>query len=632
MSQESTPDSQFSLLKSRRFAPFFSTQFLGAFNDNLFKNALIVLLTFQAASWTVLVPEVLSNLAAGIFILPFFLFSATAGQLADKYDKAKLARLVKVLEIVIMGVAALGFSSHSLPVLFVALFLLGLHSTLFGPVKYAILPQHLREDELVGGNALVEAGTFVAILIGTLAGGLLAGAGGDPVWVAYAGLLVAVAGYLTSRGIPAAPAPVPELIVSLNPLSETWRNIGFARQNRTVFLSILGISWFWLYGALFLAQFPAYAKNVLGGGESSVTLLLAIFTIGIGFGSLLCERLSGKRVEIGLVPFGSIGLTLFGLDLAFASPAQLAAGAPLAVPALLGLFSTWHVLFDLFALGVFGGFFIVPLYALIQLRSAPEQRARIIAGNNILNALFMVVGALAAAGLLGSGVSIPLLFGIAAACNAGVAIYIYGLVPEFLLRFVAWLLIHSIYRLEQKGLENIPDEGPAVVVCNHVSFVDPLVITAASRRPIRFVMDHRIFRAPVISFVFRHMRAIPIAPAKEDPAMMEAAFAEVARALAAGEIVGIFPEGRITDNGEFYPFRSGIQRIVGETPVPVIPLALRGLWGSFFSRKDGPAMRKPLRRGLFSKIGLVVGAPVAPEAATPEYLQSLVAELRGDWK
>jgi 1-acyl-sn-glycerol-3-phosphate acyltransferase len=632
MSQESTPDSQFSLLKSRRFAPFFSTQFLGAFNDNLFKNALIVLLTFQAASWTVLVPEVLSNLAAGIFILPFFLFSATAGQLADKYDKAKLARLVKVLEIVIMGVAALGFSSHSLPVLFVALFLLGLHSTLFGPVKYAILPQHLREDELVGGNALVEAGTFVAILIGTLAGGLLAGAGGDPVWVAYAGLLVAVAGYLTSRGIPVAPAPVPELIVSLNPLSETWRNIGFARQNRTVFLSILGISWFWLYGALFLAQFPAYAKNVLGGGESSVTLLLAIFTIGIGFGSLLCERLSGKRVEIGLVPFGSIGLTLFGLDLAFASPAQLAAGAPLAVPALLGLFSTWHVLFDLFALGVFGGFFIVPLYALIQLRSAPEQRARIIAGNNILNALFMVVGALAAAGLLGSGVSIPLLFGIAAACNAGVAIYIYGLVPEFLLRFVAWLLIHSIYRLEQKGLENIPDEGPAVVVCNHVSFVDPLVITAASRRPIRFVMDHRIFRAPVISFVFRHMRAIPIAPAKEDPAMMEAAFAEVARALAAGEIVGIFPEGRITDNGEFYPFRSGIQRIVGETPVPVIPLALRGLWGSFFSRKDGPAMRKPLRRGLFSKIGLVVGAPVAPEAATPEYLQSLVAELRGDWK
>ena len=482
-SNQPSQHSQFSLLKSRRFAPFFGTQFLGAFNDNLFKNALIVLLTFQAASWTALAPEVLSNLAAGIFILPFFLFSATAGQLADKYDKAKLARLVKVLEVAIMGVAALGFSMHSLPVLFAALFLLGLHSTLFGPVKYAILPQHLREDELVGGNALVEAGTFVAILIGTLAGGLLAGAGGDPVWVAYAGLIVAVAGYLASRGIPAAPAPAPDLVVSLNPLSETWRNIGFARRDRTVFLSILGISWFWLYGALFLAQFPSYAKNVLGGGESAVTLLLATFTIGIGLGSLLCERLSSKHVEIGLVPFGSIGLTLFGLDLAFASPSVLPGGGPLSVPALLTLFSTWHVLFDLFALGLFGGFFIVPLYALIQLRSSPEHRARIIAANNILNALFMVVGALAAAGLLGSGVSIPALFGIAALCNAGVAIYIYGLVPEFLLRFVAWLLIHSIYRLEQKGLENIPEEGAAVIVCNHVSFVDPLVITAASRRP-----------------------------------------------------------------------------------------------------------------------------------------------------
>lgn len=624
--------SQFTLLNTRRFAPFFATQFLGAFNDNLFKNALIVLLTFQAVNWTTLAPEVLTNLAAGIFILPFFLFSATAGQLADKYDKAKLARLVKLLEIVIMGVALFGFSTHSLAVLLSALFLLGLHSSLFGPVKYAILPQHLRENELVGGNALVEAGTFVAILIGTLAGGLLAGVAGHPGWVAIAGLVIAVLGYLCSRGIPAAPAPVPELVVSLNPFSETWRNIGFASQNRTVFLSILGISWFWLYGALFLAQFPAYAKNVLGGSETSVTLLLAIFTIGIGLGSLLCERLSAGHVEIGLVPFGSIGLTLFGIDLAFASPALLPIGAPLSLADLLALHHTWRVLFDLFALGLFGGFFIVPLYALIQLRSAPEQRARIIAANNILNALFMVCGALAAAGLLGDGLSIPALFGVAALCNAVVAIYIYSLVPEFMLRFIAWLLVHSVYRLQQRGLQNIPEEGAAVLVCNHVSFVDPIVIAAASRRPIRFVMDYRIYRMPVISLIFRHMRAIPIAPARDDAVMMEAAFEEVASALAAGELVAIFPEGRITDSGELYPFRPGVQRIVGRTPVPVIPMALQGLWGSFFSRKDGPAMSKPLRRGLFSKIALVVGTAVAPAAATPEHLQEIVAGLRGDWK
>ena len=633
MSSEPTPaHSQFSLLKTRRFAPFFVTQFLGAFNDNLFKNALVVLLTFHAASWTTLAPEILTNLAAGIFIVPFFLFSATAGQLADKFDKAKLARLVKLLEMLIMGVAALGFFMHSLAVLLGALFLLGLHSTLFGPVKYAILPQHLAEDELVGGNGLVESGTFVAILIGTLAGGLLAGIGGHPSWVAFAGLLVAAAGYLASRAIPAAPAPVPELKVNLNPFSETWRNIGFARQNRTVFLSILGISWFWLYGALFLAQFPVYAKNVLGGDETSVTLLLATFTVGIGLGSMLCEKLSGKHVEIGLVPFGSIGLTLFGLDLVFVSPASLPAAAPLAIAGLLGAPGTWRVLFDLFGLGLFGGFFIVPLYVLIQLRSAPEHRARIIAANNILNALFMVVGALAAAGLLGNGLSIPLLFGAAALCNALVAIYIYRLVPEFMLRFIAWLLVHSIYRLDQQGIEHIPHDGPALLVCTHVSFVDPLVIAAASKRPIRFVMDHRIFRMPLIGFIFRHMRTIPIAPAREDAALMERAFDDVARALADGDLVCIFPEGSITASGEMLPFRPGVQRIVARTPVPVVPMALRGFWGSFFSRKDGAAMSRPSKLRPFARIALLVGEPLAPAAATPDTLHRQVAKLRGDWK
>jgi 1-acyl-sn-glycerol-3-phosphate acyltransferase len=632
--ESTTPDAhgQFALLKTRRFAPFFVTQFLGAFNDNLFKNALVVLLTFHAASWTTLPPEILTNLAAGIFILPFFVLSATSGQLADKFDKAKLARLVKLLEMLIMGVAMLGFFMHSLPVLLGALFLLGVHSTLFGPVKYAILPQHLREDELVGGNALVESGTFVAILLGTLAGGLLAGVGSHPAWIALAALVVAAAGYVASLGIPAAPPPAPGLTINFNPLSETWRNIGFARRERTVFLSILGISWFWLYGALFLAQFPVYAKKVLGGDEFSVTLLLVVFTVGIGLGSMLCERLSGKHVEIGLVPFGSIGLTLFGIDLVFASPTALPATTPLAVTALLAVPGTWRVLVDLFGLGLFGGFFIVPLYVLIQLRSAPEHRARIIAANNILNALFMVVGALGAAGLLGNGVSIPQLFGIAALCNVLVAIYIYSLVPEFMLRFVAWLLVHSVYRLEQSGIEHIPHDGPAVLVCNHVSFVDPIVISAASRRPIRFVMDHRIFRTPVIGFIFRHMRTIPIAPAREDPVLLERAFDDVAQALADGDLVAIFPEGSITATGELLAFRPGIARIVERSPVPVIPLALCGLWGSFFSRKDGRAMSRPSRLLPFARIALRAGPPLPPGMATPETLRAQVAGLRGDWR
>lgn len=620
---------QFKLLRERRFLPFFGTQFLGAFNDNLFKNALVVLLTFQAASWTSLDPGILANLAAGIFILPFFIFSATAGQLADKYDKALLSRLVKLLEVVIMLLAGLGFAIHSLPVLLGALFLLGCHSTLFGPVKYAILPQHLHEDELVGGNALVEAGTFVAILMGTLAGGLLAGAG-HPLWVALAGLLVAVAGYLASRGIPTAPAPEPGLRINPNPLTETWRNVGFARENRTVFLSILGISWFWLYGALFLAQFPAFAKNVLGGGESAVTLLLATFTVGIGLGSLLCERLSAKQVEIGLVPFGSIGLTVFGLDLALAAPGALPAGAPLAFLDLLAAPGMVRVLLALFMLGVFGGFFIVPLYALVQLRSAAGHRARIIAANNILNALFMVAGALGAAALLGAGLSIPHLFLVAALLNALVAVYIYTLVPEFLQRFLVWLLVHTVYRLQKEGLEHIPDDGPAVLVCNHVSFVDALVVMAACHRPVRFVMDHRIFAIPVLNFIFRETRAIPIASSKENETMKEAAFAEVAKALAAGEVVAIFPEGAISGDGELGPFRPGIARILAETPVPVVPLALRGLWGSFFSRQGGRAMAGwPLRRGLFPRIALVAGEAVAAAEATPDLLRERVQGLRG---
>jgi len=619
---------QSGLLHTRRFAPLFVTQFLGAFNDNVLKNAMVVLLTFQAMNWTTLKPELLANLAAGIFILPFFLFSATAGQLADKYDKAALARLSKLLEVAIVLIAGVGFFVQSLNVLFLSLFLMGLQSTLFGPVKYAILPQHLKSEELVGGNALIEAGTFVAILLGTLLGGLLAASAAASVWITAVGLAVAVAGYLASRAIPVAVPPAPTLAINPNPLTETWRNIGFARENQSVFLSIMGISWFWLFGALFLAQFPAYTKDVLGGSETAVTLLLATFTLGIGIGSLLCEKLSANRVELGLVPLGSIGLTVFALDLAFASPATPAAGV--GALGLMQLASTWRVLVDLVLIGVFGGFFIVPLYALVQQRSNPEHCARVIAANNILNALFMVVGALAAAGLLAAGLSIPLLFAVAALCNAAVALFIYGLVPEFLLRFVVWILIHSVYRLRVQELDQVPEEGPAVIVCNHVSFVDALVITAACRRPIRFVMDHQIFRWPVLSFVFRTGKAIPIASAREDQAMMDKAFDEVGKALDAGDLVGLFPEGRITADGNINPFRPGIARILQRNPVPVVPMALRGLWGSFFSRKHGPAMTRPFRRGVFSRIELVMGPAVPAVEASPERLQMDVTALRGD--
>ncbi|MDR2000511.1 MAG: MFS transporter [Zoogloeaceae bacterium] len=438
---ETDKHSQFDLLRQRRFLPLFVTQFLGAFNDNAYKNSLVVLLAFSAAAWTTMPPGVLTNLAAGLFMLPFFLFSSTAGQLADKFDKARLARWVKALEIVIILIAALGFWSHNLMALLTALFLLGLHSTLFGPIKYAILPQHLRTQELVAGNALVEAGTFIAILLGTLGGGLLAGMEGGIIWIVGLCFMVAVSGFWASWHIPAAPAPVPELKIAFNPLTEAWRCIGYAREERSVFQSILAISWFWLYGALLLAQFPVYTKTVLGGNESMVTLLLAVFCIGIGAGSLLCDKLThrrGKPVEPGLVPIGALGMVIFGIDFALAAPAQ-PDGMTLTLIELLQQGNTWRILFDLLMLSGFGGLYCVPLYALIQQRSDAACRARVIAANNILNALFMVTGALAAMAFLGSGGTIPTLFLWTAIAHAIVTIYIFSAVPEFLIRALIWL-------------------------------------------------------------------------------------------------------------------------------------------------------------------------------------------------
>jgi 1-acyl-sn-glycerol-3-phosphate acyltransferase len=507
---------------------------------------------------------------------------------------------------------------------------MGCHSTLFGPVKYAYLPQHLTSAELTGGNGLVEMGTFVAILLGTMAGGVFAGDLGAQ-YVAWACVAVSVLGRIVAQFIPASPAPVPDLAINWNPFSETWKNLRIAARERAVFNSLLGISWLWFFGSVFLTSFTPFSLEVLGGDENVVTLLLAVFSFGIGTGSLLCERLSGKKIEIGLVPFGSIGMTLFAVDL-WAATAGMHAEATRGIGDFIREPHSWRVMADLFLLAGFGGFFSVPLYALIQTRAEPSHRARIIAANNIMNALFIIVAALMSKILLDAGLGFPQLFLVVGLMNAAVAAYIYLLVPEFLMRFICWLLIHSFYRLEKRGLENIPEEGPAVLICNHVSFVDPLVILAASPRPIRFVMDHRIFRTPIVSFVFRTGKAIPIAPAKEDEALLNAAYDAVAEALSQGELVGIFPEGRITDTGELYPFRGGIARIIERTPVPVVPLALKGLWGSFFSRMGGKAMSRPFARGIFSPIGLEARPAFAPAAATPEALQAVVLEMRGDWK
>ena len=624
--------SQWQLLTTRRFLPFFLAQFAGAFNDNLLRNALVIMATFGAAASG---PQaggdgLVANAAAALFVLPYFLFSALAGQLADKYEKSQLIRGLKLTELAIMLAAAIGFWIGSVPLLLGLLFALGMQASLFGPVKYALLPQHLLPSELVGGNAWIDTGTFMAILLGTLAGGILIANGpATQHLVGPALVAVAVAGWLASRKVPLAPPGDPGLKLNFNPFTETWRLIRDSRGNRAIFLSILGISWFWFVGALVLAQLPAWTLGVLQGDAGVVTLLIACFSLGIGVGSLLCERLSGHKVEIGLVPFGSIGLSWFLLDLYFARPHALG-GPALDWSLFLQSPGGWRIAFDCALVGVAGGLFTVPLYSLILQRSAPSHRARTIACNNVMNSIFMVVASGGAVLALRAGWTIPQIFLFAAVLNVAVAIFIYSLVPEFLMRFLSWILVNLLYRIRERGLDNIPDEGPALIVCNHVSFMDALVLGGSVRRPVRFVMDHNIYRIPVLNFIFRTTRAIPIAPAHEDVNTMIEAYDRIDAELADGEIVGIFPEGKLTNDGELNEFRKGVEKILERRPVPVVPMALRGMWGSFFSRKGGKAMLR-LPRRFWSRIEVVAGSPVPAQLATADLLQQKVAALRGEW-
>ncbi|HVE53755.1 MAG TPA: MFS transporter, partial [Ramlibacter sp.] len=604
----------------------------GAANDNLFKFAFTVMVTYQLqVGW---LPPAMAGLVIGaLFILPFLLFSATSGQLADKYDKRTLIRFVKWLEIAIMAIAAVGFFLPDVPVLLACTFLMGLHSTLFGPVKFAYLPQHLRERELTGGNGMVEMGTFVAILLGNVAGGLLVAVPQvGPQWVGASCIVAAIAGRMAAQWIPLSPATDPGLRINWNPFTETWRNLKLAHGNVVVFRSLLGISWMWFFGAVFLSQFPSFAKEVLHGNEQVASLLLVVFSVGIGAGSLACEMLSRRHVDIGLVPLGAIGMTVFSVDLYFAARG-LPPSAELSLSQFIAVPAHWRVMADLGLLSFFAGLYSVPMYALIQLRAQATHRARIIAANNILNALFMIASSLIAGALLSAGFTIPQVFLFVGIANALVAAYIFLLVPEYLLRFTAWVATHVIYRFRVRGEEHIPTEGPAILACNHVSFVDAVLLMAASPRPIYFVMDHRIFRFPVLGWMFRLAKAIPIASQKDDPVVYEAAFERAAQVLREGDLLAIFPEGAITRDGKLQPFKSGVMKVLeraraeGVTP-PVIPMALTNLWGSFFSRiEQGGAMVRPFRRGLFNTVGLNVGAPVPAAQVEPGALHARVGQL-----
>lgn len=627
-----SPEGQFGLMKQRRFAGLFWTQFLGAFNDNAFKSAVTLLFVYGGLVAADM-EDIVVNLAAALFILPFFLFSAIAGQIADKYPKELLIRRIKLCEIGIVIAGAIAVYSGSVVLMLLVLFLLGTQSTFFGPLKFSILPQHLAKEELIGGNAQIEMGTFVAILLGTLVGGIVAGQSSAITLLALLTLVVAIMGYGASRFIPHAPPAAPDLKVNWAIISETRALMAMAAEKYSVLLSIMGISWFWLIGSALLAQFPGLTERVLLGDTTVVTLILCVFTLSIAAGSLACERLSGKQIEIGLVPLGALGMSLAGVHAYFSIgniEEYLLASQALQRDwvGFLGASGSLWLLLDFAIIGVSGGMFIVPLYAFIQSNTPEDRRARIIAVNNVINALFMVSGNLFCIALLEFfDTGIPNLLLILILMHIVVTAYIFKEIPVFIMRFIVWVLGHSLYRVSHHDLDKIPEEGAAVIVSNHVSYVDALILAGAVRRPIRFVMDKPIFDIPVLNFVFRTSRAIPICRRADDEAAYEAAFDEIRAGLEAGDLLCIFPEGKLTKTGEIDEFKPGIERIIRETAVPVIPMALRGLWGSWFSPQDGlfSGRMRP-----FSQIDVVAGDLVPASAVDASDLQGRVSVLRGD--
>jgi 1-acyl-sn-glycerol-3-phosphate acyltransferase len=613
---------QFELLRQRRFLPFFATQSLGAFNDNVFRQAIIGLLYFMAVSEST--RSIYTNLAPAIFILPYFLFSATAGQIAEKLEKSRLIRITTSMEIVIMSVAAVGFLMQNMIVLLVALFATGVQSALFGPVKYSILPSVLRPEELTGGNGLVEMGTSVSILLGMMLGGMIFQVGGEhgPMVAAVSVIAFAVAGNLVSRAIPKTDVAAPDLKVGWNPIPESMRVIALVRKSVAVRNSVLGVSWFWFVGTVLTGQLPTYGNVDLGGTASTYTILLAVFSVATGVGSMLCEKLSARTVEIGLVPLGAFGMAVFLFVLALWKPEP---GATYAHGML-------HTIVSLSGIGLFAGFYVVPLFALIQSRTPKQELSRVIAAMNIQNAAFIVVAAVSGVvALQFAHWSIPQLFLALAIVHTLVALWIFTVVPEFLMRFLSWLLVRVLYRLRARGIEeNVPDEGPALLVCNHVSYMDALILAATIPRPVRFVMYYKIFNIPVMRWIFRTAKAIPIAGAKEDPALMRRAFDEIDATLAEGEIVCIFPEGTLTKDGEMGPFKSGVETILARRAVPVVPMALRGMWSSMWSRRDGRLQRMRVPRRFRAHVEVDAAPAIDGQVVTAEFLEARVREMRGD--
>lgn len=618
----------FYLLRERRFAPFFVTQFLGCFNDNLYKNALIMLFAFQASQGRLEDSHTLINLCAGLLILPFILFSGYAGQISDKFGKAGLIRIIKFAEIAIVAFAGLAFYLNNTFMLIMILFLLGTQSAFFCPIKYSILPEHLAPSELMKGNGLLEMGTFTAILLGTVAGTIFMGFDKGAVYVSLGVMVIAVFGWLASFRIPKRPAVNPSLKFEWNPFYETWSIMKMATHSETVFLSIIAISWYWFFSSVLLAQVPAYTLYYLGSSEEMVTILLVGFALCIGIGSVMSDWVSGGLSELGVLPLSLFAMAFVTIDLANLFVDQTAVS--LTLREALSLPKYWRMFFDVGAMGFFGGLYLVPLYTLIQRKTKAEERARIVAANNIVGSVAMVGASVVAIWALNTGWTIPQLYLFCGIVTGFLGIYIFYTVPDYIFRLIVWSFIALFYRVKKTGFENIPKSGPAIVVCNHVSYVDPFVVMGMSKRPMRFVAYYVYEKLPIVGFLLRAAKTIPVAERTECAETRSKAFDEIIKALENGDLVCIFPEGKLTRDGELCPLKPGILKILQEKPVPVIPMAVQGLWGSIFSYRYGKALCHIPRNWFKNRIGIACGAPIPPERFDLTTCAKAIEALRGE--
>ena len=619
------------LLTSERFLPIFLAQFGGALNDNLFKSAMLIIVAFQLTD-AAAQASTINNLAALLFILPYFLFSALAGQLSDRSDKSAMIQKNKIAEICIVLIGALALYMQSIPLLMFILFCLGAQSAMFGPNKYAVLPQLLQGRDLVRGNALIASGTFIAILLGTLIGGILAQQQSAWVWIASGCLATAVGGYVASLRIPKTDIGSPDLKVDWNLPGQTLKLIGMARGHYRVWTAILGVSWFWFIGSAYLTQIPTIVRYIGGGDESVVTLFLALFIIGVGMGCTLAAKLSGFLAEIGLAPIALLLLGFAGLDLASIDAHD--AASLLSLRGFMDSPDGLRISLDILLIGVFGGAFALPMYTELQQASYLQNRARIISINNVINAIFMVTSAIVAIGILGIlQYHLSTYLALTAVLNLLFALFIFWRTPVQSLRFLAEVCSRLIYRIESREIANLPEKGPALLICNHVSYADPIIIFGACKRPIRFIMAKDIRNKPILKQIFVASRTLAICSPIEDRKTYEETIREAAESLKNGELVMIFPEGRLSPNGEIGQFRRGVEKLLEIAPVPVFPMAIRGIWESFFSHGGGPALKSGFHIRLRRRaIQLRVGAPLSPEGLSALIMQRKIEQLRGEFR